>query len=246
VLSSKNLPARFKKRIVPAVTLPEGLFWVHSAASFGIPAQTLPEPRTAAQVLYDFTGDEGVRVCRVGTPAWLTLKEAGILTPEENTGRIKVASKAERTNDEGVVFASRQEKNLIGYLLTLVKREHVILQPRFTLQGKVTDAAGTKFRAVDYVADCVIGPWKPGAAADKGNTVIDIKGMMTADFKIKWKLFVGKYGQTLHLPRCKRDLVEVLEKTGWITAEAAAVEFLKLPKKKIKCLPISKSKKLPK
>jgi hypothetical protein len=110
-------------------------------------------------------------------------------------GRVKparnkygVSPKAARTVD-GITFASKREME--HYLkLRMLQRSGEItrleLQPRFLLLEKF-EKAGVKFRRVEYVADFDI-TWRDGR-----RTICDVKGMETAEFKLKRKWFEAKY-----------------------------------------------------
>ena len=74
------------------------------------------------------------------------------------------------------------------YLLQFYRPEEIILQPEFTLQDKFVDSRGNKQRAIIYKADFQL----------PDNTVIDVKGFETADFKIKKKLFLFRYKYRLY------------------------------------------------
>lgn len=65
--------------------------------------------------------------------------------------------------------------------------DDLVLQPRFTLLDAFTDNAGKHQRAIVYVADF--------AYTDRdGNRVVeDVKGVETAVFRLKKKLFLARY-----------------------------------------------------
>jgi hypothetical protein len=101
------------------------------------------------------------------------------------SGRIRVASKEERTLD-GILFASKAEMNRYA-LLKMLERAKIItdlvLQPRF----EICPATKTE-KAMEYVADFAYR--EPGFPR---RIVEDVKGMKTDVYKIKRKLFLAKY-----------------------------------------------------
>lgn len=94
---------------------------------------------------------------------------------------IKNKYKNKKTILYNITFASKAEANYYLHLLSVYKKEDIILQPKFTLQeGFVYN--GKKERAITYIADFQIE-----------NMVIDVKGFRTKEFDIKRKLFLYKY-----------------------------------------------------
>ena len=91
-----------------------------------------------------------------------------------------------RTEAKGLRFQSGHEATEIGKLI--VAEEHkagvfaLRLQVRFPLQGKNTYVADAVYLDENLVAH-----------------IIDAKGMLTKEFKIKAKLFKEKYGQEIEL-----------------------------------------------
>lgn len=93
------------------------------------------------------------------------------------------------TEVDGQRFASKAEARRYQEL-RLLERTGAIqgleLQPSFLLQESFTDAAGTKHRAIHYVADF--------RYREAGRIIVeDVKGMATETFKIKAKLFRYKF-----------------------------------------------------
>lgn len=76
---------------------------------------------------------------------------------------------------------SKIELEFYEHLLKLHNAQDIIIQPKFILQEK---QAG--MREIAYIADFKIQ-----------NMVIDIKGYLTPDFKLKSKLFKAKYPNTV-------------------------------------------------
>jgi Protein of unknown function (DUF1064). len=98
--------------------------------------------------------------------------------------------KAKKTIIDGIEFHSIAEgKRYVD--LKLLERggqiKNLSLQPKFLLQeGFVNVHTGKKEREIAYIADFQY---------DEGDKTVveDVKGMKTADYKIKRKLFIRKY-----------------------------------------------------
>lgn len=88
---------------------------------------------------------------------------------------IKFQSK--RESQQYLLLKDRQSKGEISNL---------VLQPRYLLQDKFTDANLKKHRKIEYVADFEY--------TENNETIVeDVKGVKTDVFKIKEKLFCFKY-----------------------------------------------------
>lgn len=98
--------------------------------------------------------------------------------------------KAKKTEIDGITFDSKAEAKRYQELKLLERAgqiKHLSLQPRFMLQeGFVNVHTGKKERMIEYVADFMYL---------ENNVIIveDVKGVKTADYKIKRKLFIHKY-----------------------------------------------------
>ena len=130
-----------------------------------------------------------------------------------NKGAGKIAHKI--TYIDGIKFHSKMESKYYEYLKDLKAKglvERFELQPTFVLQDKYMLIDGqavygdnpdfnkikrqTKaptIPAIKYIADFAV--W----FTDGTYKVIDTKGKSTADFEIKRKLFMAKYGIPLHV-----------------------------------------------
>lgn len=119
----------------------------------------------------------------------------------------KIAHK--KTIIDGITFDSKMESDFYVYLKAEQKAGRVLsfeMQPEFILQerfiiveGKSISDSNPDFdklkrkykapinRAIKYIADFLV------VYADKSTKVIDVKGIKTADFKIKEKMFNFKY-----------------------------------------------------
>lgn len=87
--------------------------------------------------------------------------------------------KAEKVIYDGIVFDSKMERDFyINLKEAGVKFER---QPLFLLQEKFAKG-DKKYQDITYKADFRVG-----------NTVYDVKGKETADFKLKKKMFLYKY-----------------------------------------------------
>lgn len=97
-----------------------------------------------------------------------------------------------QTTIDNVTFDSIKESE--RYLeLKMLLRNGIIkdlkLQPEYVLQGAFTDQAGKKHRPIVYRADFMY--WRPN---DPEFTIVeDVKGMQTAVYKLKKKMFLYKY-----------------------------------------------------
>jgi hypothetical protein len=104
---------------------------------------------------------------------------------------------AKRTEVDGIKFMSQSEANRYVELKLLERSgqiQNLSLQPRFTLQeGFLNVDTLEKERKIEYVADFMY--------TENNETIVeDVKGMKTADYKIKRKLFLFKYqNQYKHL-----------------------------------------------
>jgi hypothetical protein len=96
---------------------------------------------------------------------------------------------AVKTTIDGITFDSKAEARRYGELKTLLELGLIIdleLQPRYELQPAYKKA-GKTVRAIDYIADF--------RYRDRTGRVIieDVKGMETAVFKLKKKMFEYRY-----------------------------------------------------
>ena len=97
--------------------------------------------------------------------------------------------KNKKTEIDGIKFDSEMESHYYLYLKEL-KEEGVVvdfeLQPSFILQeGFIKD--GKKIRPITYKADFKV------AYIDGHIEVVDVKGKMTEEFKLKRKMLLYKY-----------------------------------------------------
>lgn len=109
-------------------------------------------------------------------------------TFEEYTFK-KLVEKKEIDINNFVKFDSIQECNYYKDLLILVKVgeiKHIELQPKFTLIPRF-EKDGMIISAITYTADFKVS-YSNGKVE-----VIDVKGMVTNEFKTRWKLFEYKY-----------------------------------------------------
>ena len=94
-----------------------------------------------------------------------------------------------KTTIDGIMFDSKDE-SLYYQMLKDMKNNGLIkdfrLQPKFLLQEAFVKN-GKKYRAIYYIADFKV-------INNNGSFyVVDVKGMLTTEFKIKMKLFNYKY-----------------------------------------------------
>ena len=94
-----------------------------------------------------------------------------------------------KTVIDGIVFDSKDE-SLYYEALKNMKANGLIkdykLQPKFELQEAFVKN-GKKYRAINYIADFRV------INNDGSAYIVDIKGILTTEFKIKMKLFNYKY-----------------------------------------------------
>lgn len=99
---------------------------------------------------------------------------------------------AKKTIVDGHPFDSKREAERYCELKLLEKAKEIRnleLQPRFLLQNKFKDKQGNTHRKIEYVADFMY--------VDKdGKTVVeDVKGVLTAVYKLKKKMFLKIYDE---------------------------------------------------
>lgn len=97
---------------------------------------------------------------------------------------------------DGIKFDSKQESEYYLHLKELKERgevAHFELQPEYVLQEGFKKR-GLTFQAIKYRADFLV--WYDRVTTP---VVIDVKGMETADFKIKAKMFEKQFPYELKL-----------------------------------------------
>lgn len=146
-----------------------------------------------------------------------------------------------RTEVDGIVFDSVMESDYYKYLKEerdAGRIKDFTLQPKFILQDKFIVVNGETIygnhpefakikrqtkaptvQAIAYISDFEVD------YADGHKEIVDIKGIETADFKIKKKLFACKYPH-LELKIITRD------KNGWIDYDTYQKEKRKIKKLK--------------
>jgi len=114
--------------------------------------------------------------------------------------KYKVSAKADRTFD-GIVFDSKWELKVYQWLQANLEGAFE-LQPKFLLLEKFRDFEGKAQREIAYFADFKI--W----SVNKDRFIIvDAKGLLTSDFKLKKKLFMSRYPDIpLYLPKNEKQL----------------------------------------
>lgn len=98
---------------------------------------------------------------------------------------------AKKTVLDGIKFDSIAESRYYSEL-KLRKRagdiEDFELQPEFEIQEKFRDSDGNSIRAIKYRGDFLVHH-------NNGlEEIIDVKGIQTPEFKLKWKLLKHKFG----------------------------------------------------
>jgi len=98
---------------------------------------------------------------------------------------------AKKVKQDGYTFDSLAEAKRYRELCLLQKAGYISdleVHPRFMLQTAFEDRDGQKHRAIHYEADFKY--------LEKGvETIEDVKGALTQEFKIKQKLFLFQYRQ---------------------------------------------------
>lgn len=101
---------------------------------------------------------------------------------------------AEKTTVHGYTFDSKKEAN---YYLELKIREkageikNLKLQPRYLLQNAFS-YNGKLYRKIEYIAD-----FEYFDISKNSIVVVDVKGFKTNVYKLKKKLFLNKYGNSI-------------------------------------------------
>ena len=98
--------------------------------------------------------------------------------------------KNKKTIVDGIKFDSEMESHYYLYLKHLKEIGEVIdfeLQPTFLLQEGFSTKDGDTIRPIKYIADFRV------VYRDGHEEVIDVKGKITAEFKIKRKMLLYKY-----------------------------------------------------
>ena len=97
-----------------------------------------------------------------------------------------------KTVVDGISFDSMKEARRYSELKLLERGGEIKdlkLQPKYTLLQSFVDNKGKRHRKVEYVADFYY------VDSRNGETVEDVKGMKTAIYKLKKKLFLSQYPQ---------------------------------------------------
>ncbi len=98
--------------------------------------------------------------------------------------------KNKKTIIDGFKFDSEMESHYYIYLKHLKEIGEVVafeLQPTFLLQEGFNTKGGDRIRPIKYIADFRV------EYRDGHEEVIDVKGKVTAEFKIKRKMLLYKY-----------------------------------------------------
>jgi hypothetical protein len=118
---------------------------------------------------------------------------------QRNQHKYGVSKKEDRIAD-GILFGSKLEKN--GYVLfrDSIGLDRIILQPRFELQPKFK-FQGKGIRAIHYIADFLIDY----------HYVIDTKGILTPEFRIKEKIFMRKFHRPIVILKSQKAIREFIQ-----------------------------------
>ncbi|EST12063.1 hypothetical protein P343_08090 [Sporolactobacillus laevolacticus DSM 442] len=116
---------------------------------------------------------------------------------------------AKKTTVDGIQFDSEIEARYYVQLKWLKKAGEIKRferQPRFMLQEAGITPYGEKYSRIEYVADFKV------YRNDGSIEIIDVKGLETAVFRMKKKLFMNRYPWPLSLVTYDKDL-------GWTTLD---------------------------
>ena len=122
---------------------------------------------------------------------------------------------AKKVTVDGIVFDSQMEADYYGLLKDRESKgeiSNLSLHPAFELQPGYTRNDGTKVAPLNYEADFSFDD----RCAQKGasHRVVDVKGFMTDDFVIKWKIFDYIYGRKA--PYTNLEVFKYSKSTGWV------------------------------
>jgi len=120
---------------------------------------------------------------------------------------------AQKVIVDGIQFDSKDESNYYLHLKEMKRKGEIKdfeLQPVYELQPKFVNAKGKNILPIKYKADFLV------THPDNTQEVIDVKGMETADFKLKKKMFEYKFNQALTLV-CKAP--KYLAPAQWVELE---------------------------
>ena len=126
---------------------------------------------------------------------------------------------AKKTVVDGIEFDSIREAERYRELKLLERGKEIrnlVLQPRFLLQDKFVDKHGKTHRKIEYVADFLY--------IDKDDNAIveDVKGMLTAVYKLKKKMFLKIYDEQYEF-REIRWKVGKITKLGYVSRKLEAI-----------------------
>jgi hypothetical protein len=118
---------------------------------------------------------------------------------------------AKKKEVDGIKFDSIAESQYYLHLKEQAEKGHIkafSLQPTFTLQESFKKD-GRAYRKIEYRADFEV------IHQDESIEIVDVKGMMTSDFKIKMKLFQKKYPYRLSLMKFVKKYGGWIEYHDW-------------------------------
>lgn len=116
---------------------------------------------------------------------------------------------AKKAEIDGIQFDSQIEARYYAQLKWLQRAGEIKRferQPRFILQEAGTTPSGVKYSKIEYVADFKV------IRKDGTVEIIDVKGVETAVFRLKKKLFMARYPWPI-------SLVTYDSKLGWTTLD---------------------------
>jgi hypothetical protein len=118
---------------------------------------------------------------------------------------------AKKTVVNGTVFDSKVEADYFIHLQKLQQQgliQSFELQPKFMLQ-EAFEKNGKKYKAIEYIADFKI------VLLDGDIEIVDVKGVMTPEFKLKQKLFEKRYSYKLLIMKYVKKHGGWIEHSEW-------------------------------
>lgn len=119
----------------------------------------------------------------------------GLICPYCDNGKRGNKYNARKVQDDGYVFDSAKEHRRYKELVALQRTGAIsalVVHPKYTILDGYTRVDGKKIKAVTYIADFEY--------VEGGRTITeDVKGVQTAVFKLKRKLFEWRYRRVLRI-----------------------------------------------
>jgi hypothetical protein len=130
----------------------------------------------------------------------------------EGHSKFNVGPKARRTSADGLVFDSKLEKDFYQILKSEFPTIPFCRQVSFILEPGYVGEDGKKVRSIRLVPDFILGVTEPPAEdgpIPKHTMIIDAKGMVMRDWRLKAKLFGSRFGRTVHTVKSLREFRKI-------------------------------------